>query len=245
MSSIIDLYSKKALTEIVNNSFSYVDVARKIGFSGHPSSQTIIILKERLKFLGISVEHFRHIHSVKHRTPENTFVKNSTASQNTVRNLFKKGNYQEYVCSLCGLKPFWKGKELTLILDHIDGDNRNCVLSNLRWVCPNCNQQLETTGYKKMRAKPIDEAVKMAKRRPNKCKICGAPIYAKAKCCVACSHIDQYRTEHPTKEQLQEEIQKYSFVELGKKYGVTDNAVRKWCKSYGLPYKKSDINKTT
>jgi hypothetical protein len=24
-------------------------------------------------------------------------------------------------------------------------------------------------------------------------------------------------------------------------YGVTDNAIRKWCKAYGLPSKKSEI----
>ena len=33
-----------------------------------------------------------------------------------------------------------------------------------------------------------------------------------------------------------------SFVELGKKYGVSDNAVKKWCISYNLPSKKKDIN---
>ena len=26
-------------------------------------------------------------------------------------------------------------------------------------------------------------------------------------------------------------------------YGVTDNAIRKWCKSYSLPYKASEIKK--
>ena len=32
-------------------------------------------------------------------------------------------------------------------------------------------------------------------------------------------------------------------VDIGRKYGVTDNTVRKWCKSYKLPYKKEDIRK--
>lgn len=34
---------------------------------------------------------------------------------------------------------------------------------------------------------------------------------------------------------------KYSFVEIGKLYGVSDNAVRKWCKKYGLPYRRRDV----
>ena len=34
-----------------------------------------------------------------------------------------------------------------------------------------------------------------------------------------------------------------SFLSIGKQYGVTDNAIRKWCKVYGLPYKVSKIKK--
>ena len=33
-----------------------------------------------------------------------------------------------------------------------------------------------------------------------------------------------------------------SMVIVGKMYNVSDNAIRKWCKSYGLPYKKEDIS---
>lgn len=32
-----------------------------------------------------------------------------------------------------------------------------------------------------------------------------------------------------------------SFVAVGKKYNVTDNAIRKWCKYYNLPNKSSEI----
>ena len=42
---------------------------------------------------------------------------------------------------------------------------------------------------------------------------------------------------------MKEEIRKYSFSQLSKKYNVSDNAIRKWCKSYNLPYKTSDIKK--
>ena len=55
------------------------------------------------------------------------------------------------ICSICGQKPFWNGKPLTLTLDHIDGDNTNDVLTNLRWVCPNCDRQLDTFGSKNKR----------------------------------------------------------------------------------------------
>lgn len=47
----------------------------------------------------------------------------------------------------------------------------------------------------------------------------------------------------PTKEVLLNDIQTMSFVDVGKKYNVTDNTIRDWCKSYGLPYKKKDIKR--
>ena len=44
-----------------------------------------------------------------------------------------------------------QGKALTLILDHINGRNHDDRLENLRWVCPNCNQQLDTTNGRNRR----------------------------------------------------------------------------------------------
>lgn len=46
-----------------------------------------------------------------------------------------------------------------------------------------------------------------------------------------------------SKEELEKLIYIKSFVEIGKKYNVTDNAVRKWCKSYGLPFRYGELHK--
>lgn len=45
----------------------------------------------------------------------------------------------------------------------------------------------------------------------------------------------------PSKEELLELILNKSFLQIGKDFGVSDNAIRKWCKSYDLPYRKKDI----
>ena len=48
------------------------------------------------------------------------------------------------VCELCGQGEEWRGRQMALILDHINGvadDNR---LENLRIVCPNCAATLDT-----------------------------------------------------------------------------------------------------
>jgi hypothetical protein len=70
-------------------------------------------------------------------------IKNSTYSIRSLkRRLIKEGKLLNE-CSLCGIKD-WLGKDLTLIIDHVNGVNNDNRLENLRLVCPNCNSQLDT-----------------------------------------------------------------------------------------------------
>lgn len=48
-------------------------------------------------------------------------------------------------------------------------------------------------------------------------------------------------TEKPSREILKNQIRALSFCEVGRKYAVSDNTIRKWCKGFGLPFKKSEI----
>lgn len=43
-----------------------------------------------------------------------------------------------------------------------------------------------------------------------------------------------------SKEELIELISKYSFVKIGKMYGVSDTTIRKWCRKYGIETKVKD-----
>ena len=77
------------------------------------------------------------------------------------------------------------------------------------------------------------------------CSICGVEItrHSKTGLCKKCQTESTRIVERPSREQLKEDIHKMSFVAVGKKYNVTDNAIRKWCKYYNLPSKKIDIMK--
>lgn len=54
-----------------------------------------------------------------------------------------KENIIKYECSICNLYE-WRGKPLVLELDHIDGNNHNHKIGNLRLLCPNCHSQTDT-----------------------------------------------------------------------------------------------------
>lgn len=76
-----------------------------------------------------------------------------------MRKHYKKGNYTEYKCDICEQEPFWNGQPMSLILDHKNGKNNDHRLENLRWGCPNYNEQLETTGGKNPNRKIVAKKV--------------------------------------------------------------------------------------
>ena len=47
------------------------------------------------------------------------------------------------------------------------------------------------------------------------------------------------------REELKSMIRNMSFVQIGKHFNVSDNAIRKWCDKYHLPRKTTEIRKYT
>jgi len=71
-----------------------------------------------------------------------------------------------------------------------------------------------------------------------KCLLCSKEfetLYAKQKYCNSkCAGKSRYKVSRPLKDELAGMVKSMSWVAIGKKYGVSDNAVRKWAKSYEL-----------
>ena len=231
--ALIDTFSKEQLEEIVKSSTNMAEVISKLGYTSR-SGRNSDTVKKRLKMYNISIEHFIHQPLVERNT-ENVFCEYSTASQQTLRRWFFKQNIAKE-CSICGLPALWNNKELTLILDHINGDKHDNRLENLRFVCPNCNQQLETTKFRR--------TVQRTKTR-KLCKLCGKEISPQSTLCPDCFAKTRQKVERPSREKLKALIRVQPFTTIAKLYGVTDNAVRRWCKSYELPFTVYEIKQKT
>lgn len=61
------------------------------------------------------------------------------------------------------------------------------------------------------------------------CK-CGNKKYKRAKCCSNCQSNSRRLCERPSKEILMEQIKEFGYSAVGRKYGVSDNSIRKWVK---------------
>lgn len=79
-------------------------------------------------------------------------------------------------------------------------------------------------------------------KKKNYCIDCGKEISNQAIRCVDCYKKTTKSFLMPNKEELQQMLieSKGNFTEIGKKYGITDNTVRKWCKKYDMPFHSKD-----
>ena len=140
---------------------------------------------------------------------DNLFTVNNITRHVIKRRIIEE-NLIEYKCKFCGQDEWWRSKKISLILDHINGINNDNHLDNLRFLCPNCNATLEThcTGSKGL----IPKIKKKRKFSP---------------------HLNQRKVkERPTLIEINEMLKSMSYRAIGKKYGVSDNAIRRWIELY-------------
>ncbi len=152
-------------------------------------------------------------------------------------------------CGICG----YNKNLAALDFHHIDPNTKESLwgrFSKRKWssvllelnkcvlLCKNCHMEHH---FPEMSLDAIN--IEDATRILDKCKtltvsghcpICEADVFGTTFCSNACRGKMQQRVERPDKEILAQLISSMSWTALGKKYGVSDNAVRKWARAYGL-----------
>jgi 5-methylcytosine-specific restriction endonuclease McrA len=79
--------------------------------------------------------------------PLEVILRRSTTRCTIKRRLLQAGLLSNR-CNACGLTE-WRGKPISIQIDHINGISDDYRLENLRMLCPNCHSQIETYARKK------------------------------------------------------------------------------------------------
>lgn len=220
------------LKDAVIKSKNYREVLNFLNLTANSSYKTI---QNYIKNLQIDTSHFekredfykRILKDVikKEKSLDEILVENSTYNRTHLKRRLYKSGIKKRFCELCGQGEIWKGKRMSLIIDHINGINNDNRLINLRIVCPNCAATLEThCGKNNRKICPIcGNWLKYGNE-----KYCSSECYTVAKNNSIINKLKCRKVERPTYSDLKKDIENLGFLGTGKKYGVSDNAIRKW-----------------
>jgi hypothetical protein len=232
-------YTESEVRDAVENAISLSGALRRLGL--RPAGGNFGTLKKLIEHYGISTDHFdpnwvlrgQRIHS---RIPlDEVLVEASTYHRGKLKNRLYAAGLKTRECEICGQGELWRGQRMALILDHANGVGDDNRLENLRIVCPNCAATLETHCGRK----------NVVRLTPRPCLRCGVEFLPKYRDQRYCSQDcgsrhprtreprpESRKVSRPPYEQLVAEIEALGYRAVGRRYGVSDSAVRKWVRWY-------------
>ena len=225
--SVVWSISKQELIEIVKNNDSLSKILKYFNLNNKGGNSKT--LKRRLDEEKIDYSHIRLGAGsnkgrifIREKIPlEEIMVENSTYNRVHLKSRLIKNGMLENECVICGLKSEWQNKNLVMVLDHINGVSNDHRKENLRLLCPNCNSQTPTFAGKKNKILHYCKECKKEK------------TYKYSKLCNICSNKQssfkrRKVKNRPSQEQLLKDVKELGYCGTGRKYNVSDNAIRKW-----------------
>ena len=234
MGSKLYQFTPSELQKLLDESNSYSDLLRKIDMNpkgDNPKTLKKIIAELNLDETKLKLNRsnlYRNNAKVTHKKVkipiEDIIMNNKYPNYQTsslLKRLIQEG-YKEYKCERCGLTE-WQEEPIPLQLHHKDGVHTNNLLNNLEVLCPNCHALTDTycgKNLKKKKKKKKNAKIKKEKKQTNSNRIKDPPL---------------------SRKELKKRIREKSFTSIGKEFGISDNAIRKWCKKYNLPFQSRKI----
>lgn len=231
------LYTENEARSAVAASKSYAEALRRMGAASTGNGGKV--LKKYVVTWGIDTSHFDPHAAMRARqrrllVPLADVMREGSAYNRSSlkRRLYEEG-LKSRTCEDCGQGEEWRGKRMALILDHVNGVSDDHRLENLRILCPNCAATLDTHCGRNTRSEP----------RP--CEQCGSPMTGPAArrfCSRRCYGLarsaesfglrpERRKVERPPLAQIVAEVEAEGWSAVGRRYGVSDNAVRKWVRN--------------
>lgn len=143
-------YTDKQFADAVQNNFSVRNVLKTLGLA--PAGGSYKTFYANVKRLQLDISHFTgqgflkgksHDWAPKISLDEILITDSNYTNTSHLRKRLVREGILSDKCSRCNLSQ-WQGEKIILHLDHIDGDNTNNQISNLRLLCPNCHSLTPT-----------------------------------------------------------------------------------------------------
>lgn len=207
--------NKEDIQNYFDTSYNMTEVILKTGCS--TVGENFIALNRVISFFDINLDKYNEnkkqtINRIKRKTYD-TFeiLIKETSARNTIKKYIIKNKWLEYKCQRCGIIDIYNNEPIMLELDHINGNNKDNNLQNLRFLCPNCHSQTSTYGSKNR--KKTEKVKKKYVKKARKLRF------------------------EVSKEELEQLVKEKPMTEIGKMFSVSDNAVKQRCKRLGIELK--------
>jgi len=189
-------YSYQMIFDAISKSKCYSDVIRNLGLN--PQAGNFENIKNRINEYKIDISHFlspgqltqnRMLNNklnyfVQKPLEQILIISDKRLDNRKIKKRLFNAGIKKNECEICGTGEDWYGKKLSLRLDHINGNNIDYRLENLRILCPNCDSTLDTYCSRNRVKKDKKQYFKKENR---KCLICKTDFIANASKHVYCS----------------------------------------------------------